>query len=464
MLVTYSLDMSPDKQSGRESRTTLRRLQHEMRTPLGQIIGYTEMLLEEARDEHPDLVPDLEKVHRAAGELLRVVDETLRTDAGPSVPASSAEQREESTPEAPDSERILVVDDEPNNRDMLARRLERSGYAVDMAVDGVEALRKISQNRFDLVLLDVMMPGMSGLEVLDAVRREHTTSELPVILATAMTDRSDVIEGLRHGANDYVTKPIDFPIVLARVETQLEVLRATREMESLAQELELRGAFIRRMFGRYVSDHVADAVMSQAESLELGGEKRQVTILLSDLRSFTRLSGSLEPQQVVALLNNYLGAMTQVIQEHGGTIDEFIGDAILALFGAPLAGEDDAARAVACALGMQRAMGQVNERNRARGLPEIEMGVAVATGEVVVGNIGSERRTKYAAVGRAVNLAARIEAQTRGGEVLISDETWQVVADLVTVEEEQNVEAKGFEHPVRIRRVSAITGRLGVPS
>ena len=309
-----------------------------------------------------------------------------------------------------------------------------------------------------------MMPGMSGLEVLEVVRREHTASELPVILATALTDRSDVVEGLRHGANDYVTKSIDFPILLARVETQLAVLRATREIESLAQELELRGAFIRRMFGRYVSDDVADAVMHQAESLELGGEKRHVTILLSDLRSFTRLSGSLEPQQVVALLNNYLGAMTQVIHEHGGTIDEFIGDAILALFGAPIAGEDDAARAVACALAMQRAMGQVNERNRARGLPDIEMGIAVATGEVVVGNIGSERRMKYAAVGSAVNLAARIEAQTRGGEVLISDETWQAVADLVTVEEDREVEAKGFERPVRIRRVSAITGRLGVPT
>ena len=456
--VAYALAVSQEERSARESRTALRRLQHEMRTPLGQIIGYSEMLLEEARDEHRDLVPDLEKIHLAAEELLQVVDETLQTDAGPA--ASMGGGGEESAARTPAAGRILVVDDEPNNRDMLARRLKRRGYAVDEASDGVAALRKIEGQRFDVVLLDVMMPGMSGLEVLDALRSERSASELPVILATALTDRADVVEGLRRGANDYVTKPIDFPIVLARIETQLAAVRATREMASLARELELRGAFIRRMFGRYVSDDVADAVMRRAESLELGGEKRRVTILLSDLRNFTSLSESLEPRQVVSVLNNYLSAMTEAIQMHGGTIDEFIGDAILALFGAPLTGEDDAARAVACAMAMQRAIGQVNEMNRAQGLPGVEMGVAVATGDVVVGNIGSERRTKYAAVGSAVNLAARIEAHTRGGEVRISDATWQEVANLVTVDDEREVEAKGFEGLVRIRRVSVIAGRF----
>ncbi len=200
------------------------------------------------------------------------------------------------------------------------------------------------------------------------------------------------------------------------------------------------------------------AVMQQAESLELGGEKRRVSILMSDLVGFTPLTESLEPTQVVALLNNHLGAMIAVIQAHGGTIDEFIGDAILAFFGAPLAREDDSARAVACALAMQAAMAEVNARNQTLGLPDIEMRIAVATGDVVIGNIGSERRSKYAAVGGAINLAARIESHTGSGEGVICDATSRDVADAVHVTETRRVEAKGFDGLIRVHRVSAIEG------
>jgi class 3 adenylate cyclase len=455
--------MSREDRTARESRTALRRLQHEMRTPLGQIIGYSEMLLEEAREDHEELVPDIEKIHRAAEELLGVVDQTLKTNAGSAAASPPLADGAGAVADVgPATGRILVVDDEPDNRDMLARRLERRGYSAERAEDGVTALRMIERERFDLVLLDVMMPGMSGLEVLDALRRDRSATELPVILATALTDRKDIIEGLRRGANDYVTKPIDFPIVLARVETQLSVVRAARELESLAREIELRSSFIRRMFGRYVSDDVADAVMQQAESLELGGEKRRVSILMSDLVGFTPLTESLAPAQVVAILNNHLGAMTEVIQVHGGTIDEFIGDAILAFFGAPLAREDDSARAVACALAMQEAMDAVNAKNRAQGLPEIAMRIAVSTGDVVVGNIGSERRSKYAAVGSAINLAARIEGHTGAHEIMISDATRRDVADAVSVAETREVAAKGFDGPVRIHRVTAIDGSFRV--
>jgi class 3 adenylate cyclase len=455
--------MSDEIRNARESRTALRRLQHEMRTPLGQIIGYSEMLLEEARESSPSFVSDLEKIHRAADELLGVVDQTLKTDAGPSAPAASGEQATSGEGDAAaNSGRILVVDDEPNNRDMLSRRLERRGYSVEQAEDGVTALRMIEAERFDVVLLDVMMPGMSGLEVLDALRRDRSPTELPVILATGLTERTDVVEGLRRGANDYVAKPLDFPVVLARVETQLTVVRASRELASLTQEIELRGNFIRRMFGRYVSDDVADAVMNQAESLELGGEKRRVSILMSDLVGFTPLTESLEAGQVVEILNNHLSVMTEVIQAYGGTIDEFIGDAILAFFGAPLAREDDSARAVACALAMQEAMAEVNAKNRSRDLPEIAMRISISTGDVVVGNIGSERRSKYAVVGSAINLAARIELHTGGGEVMISDATRREIADTVSVAETREIEAKGFDGPVSIHRVTAIDGSFEV--
>jgi adenylate cyclase len=264
--------MEGDDRSKRDSRTALRRLQHEMRTPLSQIMGYSEMLLEDARDQHEEFVPDLEKIHLAAEGLLEVVDQTLRIDAGANASVRTAE-----TPDgnAETAERmlghLLVVDDEPNNRDLLSRRLERKGYRVQTAEDGLVALRMIEAERFDMVLLDVMMPRMSGFEVLDVLRRDRSRTELPVILVTALSEREDIIEGLKRGANDYVTKPIDFPIALARVEAQMSAVRASRELESLAQELELRGQFIRRMFGRYVSDDVADALMHQAETLEVGG-------------------------------------------------------------------------------------------------------------------------------------------------------------------------------------------------
>jgi len=449
--------MGSDDRSARDSRTALRRLQHEMRTPLGQIIGYSEMLLEEASEGHEEFVPDLEKIHLAAGGLLAVVDQTIRFDVG----AQSADRASDASPQADDETprtlgRLLVVDDEPNNRDLLSRRLERKGYTVAVAEDGVSALRMIEAERFDLVLLDVMMPRMSGLEVLDILRRERSRTELPVILVTALSERKDLIEGLNRGANDYVTKPIDFPIALARIDAQMAAVRASRELESLAQKLELRGQFIRRMFGRYVSDDVADALMHGAESLELGGEKRRVSILMSDLVGFTPLTESLDARKVVAILNNHLGVMTEVLQEHGGTIDEFIGDAILAFFGAPIAREDDTARAVTCALAMQSAMSEVNERNREQGLPAIAMRVVVSTGDVVVGNIGSERRSKYAAVGGAINLAARIERHADAGEVMISDATFVDVADRIHIAETREIEAKGFDGLLPIHLVDSI--------
>jgi len=458
-----------------EAHTTMRHLLHEMRTPLGQIMGYSEMLQEEAQDRgQEDLVPDLKKIESAARHLLRYVEDLFSPNAG--APASAAGPATEAStarptegegevaavavrPGAPASGSLLVVDDEPLNRDLLTRRLERAGYRVTPAEDGPTALRAIGEGDYDLVLLDVLMPGMSGLEVLDAIRRLHSASDLPVVMATALGGSEDTVEALKRGANDYVTKPFDFPVVLARVETQLGLKRAAREIAALAQELEIRNAFIRRIFGRYVSEEVVSSLLENPEGLEIRGEKRRVSILMSDLRGFSSLSEALSPPQVVSLLNDYLGSMSEVIQRYGGTIDEFIGDAVLAFFGAPLSGEDDAERAVAAAIAMQLAMVQVNERNRRTGLPEIEMGIGIATGDVIVGNIGSEKRTKYGAVGSSVNLASRIESYTLGGEVLISDATLEATRASVRTSRTREVHPKGLAAPIRIHRVSAIGGR-----
>jgi adenylate cyclase len=192
--------------------------------------------------------------------------------------------------------------------------------------------------------------------------------------------------------------------------------------------------------------------------LQLGGAKRQVTMLMSDLRGFTSLSGRLAPEQVVAILNRYLGTMVEVIMRYQGTIDEIIGDAIFVIFGAPVWRQDDASRSVACAVAMQSAMTAVNEENRRAGLPDVEMGIGVHTGEVVVGNIGSHKRTKYGVVGSHVNLTSRIQSYTIGGQILISEVTRQEVGPLGRMSKQMEVEAKGIIEPITLYELRGIGG------
>jgi len=231
--------------------------------------------------------------------------------------------------------------------------------------------------------------------------------------------------------------------VLARIETQLTLKQQTQEIRRLAETLELRNRFIQSLFGRYLSDEVVAGFLSTPEGPRLGGEQRKVTLLMSDLRGFTPLTEGLPPDRVLRLLNSYLATMADVILSFQGTVDEFVGDAILAIFGAPVARPDDAHRAVACAVRMQAALQELNRKNASEGLPRLEMGIAVHTGEVIVGNIGSERRTKYGVVGSAVNHAGRIESFTVGGQVLISEATLRETGETAVVGSRLAIDAKG---------------------
>jgi class 3 adenylate cyclase len=351
---------------------------------------------------------------------------------------------------------ILVVDDNEMNRDLLSRRLIRKGFTVDMAEDGFKALEWLENNPCDLVLLDIMMPGMSGIEVLEKVRETRDGTELPIIMATAKDSREDIVGALRSGANDYVTKPLDFPVVLARVNAQLGLKRANDRIRSLVQEVERRNDFIRAVFGRYLTDEIAETLLDSPQGLAMGGERREITILMADIRGFTNISSQRDPEQVVAMVNNFLSVMTEVIISYGGTIDEFIGDAILALFGAPNAMRDHAEKAVACAIAMECAMGRVNALNRAAGLPEIETGIGINTGEVIVGNIGSEKRAKYGVVGHNVNFTARVESYTAGGQILISERTRSACNGMVRTRGEMTVRPKGIDEEVRLYDVAGI--------
>ena len=466
-----------------DSETSGANLHHQLRTPLNAMIGYCEMLLEDAAEWGPEhLIPDLRKIHAAAQRFLALINDLVNFSSmrKPSEPGldpqasdTSVASQEGATTIRPLSAdaaetmptaygSLLVVDDQEINRDMLSRRLERRGYTVAAAEDGCQALEMITTHKFDLVLLDIMMPRISGLEVLRILRARYPAADLPVIMATARDQSRDVVEALQLGANDYVTKPFDFPVVLARIQTQLSLRRAMDEIQRLAKQLELRNTFIRATFGRYLTDEVVASLLDSPEGLKLGGEQRQVTILMSDLRGFTSLSGQLAPQQVVAILNRYLGTMAEVIMQYQGTIDEFVGDAIFVIFGAPVWRRDHAQRAVACAVAMQLAMDSINQQHRRESLPEVEMGIGVHTGEVVVGNIGSQKRTKYGAVGSHVNLASRIESYTVGGQILISEATLQEAGPIVRVKAQMRVEAKGIEMPLTLYQVRGISGEYNL--
>jgi len=461
---------------GHDNPDPLSQVRHDLKTPINQIIGYSEMLAEDALDQ--SVLADLGKITAAAKTLLELIDKELKPGKlvlpaahPPAAPApvpsvkladgritgaiavAPLPEPLQPLPPLPGNtdpgvDRILVVDDNEMNRDMLSRRLKGRKYVVEVAEDGQQALDMLAKDPFDLVLLDIMMPGISGIDVLRTVRQTKSRADLPIIMATAKDQSDDIVEALKLGANDYVTKPIDFPVCLARVQSQLALKRAQDQVKRLNAGLARRNDLIKATFGRYLSDEVVDQILESPGGARLGGDKRTVTILMSDLRGFSALSERLPPEQVVRIINNYLAAMTEVIKKHKGTIDEFIGDAILAIFGAPVGREDDAKRAIACSIEMQLAMHAVNEYNRKNELPEIEMGIALHTGEVIVGNIGSEQRAKYGVVGTAVNLTSRIETYTIGGQILISDTTYLAAGAGISVGGQMAVKAKGLKEPM----------------
>jgi class 3 adenylate cyclase len=247
------------------------------------------------------------------------------------------------------------------------------------------------------------------------------------------------------------------------VRSRDELGRLTAAFNQMLEGLRQRD-FIRSAFGRYVSPEVAQQLLESPEGLRFGGEKRIVTVLMSDLRGYTRFAEQGDPALVMDVLNQYLARMTDIIVAHGGTINEFIGDAVFAVFGAPLAHPDHAERAAACALGMQHAMADLNGRHAAAGLPRFEMGIGVNTGEAVVGNIGSEQRAKYAVVGSAVNIAARVEGATVGGQVFITAPTYEAIRGVAEVSAPMAVEVKGLSERLHLYELRALGGPYAQPA
>jgi len=355
-------------------------------------------------------------------------------------------------------ERILVVDDSKTIRNFLHQGLVQQGFEVMTAANGQEGLAVAIQKQPDLIVTDLEMPLMNGRELTRELKKHVMFKNTPIIMLTASGSRRDEIKGRHAGVDAYLSKPFapDKLVVL------VEKLIAERKLLAERGELQNRNQFIREVFGRYMTEDVVQMLLESPEGLRLGGERRRVTIMMSDLRGFSSITERMSPEEVVLMLNVYLEAMTSVIVNYGGTIDEFIGDAILTIFGAPIAQEDDAQRAVACAVDMQLAMQAVNEQNRRHGFPEIEMGIGINTGDVVVGNIGSKKRAKYGIVGNHVNITARIESYTVGGQILISEETRKATAEMVRVGRHMVIEPKGVQQPMTIYEVTGIGGPYNV--
>ena len=354
------------------------------------------------------------------------------------------------------SRRILVVDDNADNRELLSRRLQKKGYETACASSGKLALELLEEQSFDLVLLDIMMPEISGIEVLQIVRENNSMADLPVIMATAKDSSEDMVHALELGANDYVIKPIDFPVLFARVHTQLALKNANDRNHQLVGQLKARNDFIHSIFGRYVSDAVVEQLLNTPNALRLGGETKNLTVMFADLRGFTPIAESLPPASVVEMLNNYFGVMTDTIDQYHGIVNEFYGDGILAFFGAPLSRPDHARAALQCACEMQHLMQRVNRINEDAGLPELAMGIGINTGNVVIGNIGAHTRSKYGIVGSPVNLAARIQASAAPGEILVSEATLHSAGGGVECLEQRTIQAKGIDRPLSVYRVGGL--------
>lgn len=352
--------------------------------------------------------------------------------------------------------RILVVDDTPANIQLLAATLKSQGYQISVATNGRQALDALARMRPDLILLDVMMPEMDGFETCRNLKSNEQWQHIPVIFLTAKAETTDIVRGFELGAVDYVAKPFHAHELLARVNTHLTMDDLRSSLAVKNAELARAHELVRRAFGRYVSEEVAASILKSPEGLELGGEERGVTILMSDLRGFTALAARQKPHDVIEFLNLYLEAMVDVISRYAGTIDEIIGDAILVIFGAPIACEDHADKAVACGLAMQLAMTEVNQRLSTKGAAELEMGIGIHSGPVIVGNIGSLRHTKYAAVGSNVNLAGRIESFTTGGQLLISENTRAKIKAPLFLRGQFQIEPKGAVRSLQLHEVAAI--------
>jgi adenylate cyclase len=342
---------------------------------------------------------------------------------------------------------ILIVDDTPENVDVLAGIL-REHYQIKVAVNGPKALR-IAQGDPEpaLILLDVMMPEMDGYEVCRQLQANERTRRIPVIFVTAKSEVEDEAQGFGLGAVDYITKPVSAPIVLARVRTQLALKESHRKLEDLSLKL-----------ARYLSRQVYQSIFEGRQDARIGCSRKKLTVFFSDIVGFGNKTEGMESEDLTFILNGYLNRMAGVVLKHGGTLDKFVGDAVLVFFGDPETKgvPEDAVACVRMALEMKEAISELNHLWLATGIRQgFEARMGITTGYSTVGNFGSDERMDYTIIGNQVNLANRLQAAAQPGEILISQETWLLVKDAFSCVAKEPIQVKGFDRPIQ---TYAVTG------
>ena len=364
--------------------------------------------------------------------------------------------------------RILIVDDSETNRDILVTRLATHGYELTQAADGEEALVAARQQLPDLILLDVMMPKLDGIEVCRQLKGDAALPFMPIILVTAKADSKDVVAGLEAGADEYLTKPIDQMALVARVKSVLRVKELHDQVRAQAADLALWNRTLEERVAqqvseidrinrlkRFLSPQVAELILSAGDDRVLESHRRAITVVFCDLRGFTAFAESAEPEEVMTVLREYHAALGALIHKYEGTVERFAGDGVMILFNDPLPCPDPSVRAVKMAIEMRDRVAELAATWRKHG-HELGFGMGIAHGYATLGRIGFEGRFDYSAIGTVVNLASRLCGDAKDGQILVDGKVMAAIETLTGTEPAGELVLKGFHRPVRAFNVCAL--------
>jgi adenylate cyclase len=359
--------------------------------------------------------------------------------------------------------KILVVDDTPANIKLLGDLLAAKGYDVLTAPNGEEALAKVAAAKPDLVLLDVMMPGLSGYDVCRRIRAEPSTALLPVVMCTSLDPHQERVKGIEAGADDFLSKPVNQPELFARVRSLLRVKSLHDELARLNAGLEKRVAEqvseIERLarLKRFVSPRVGDLILAGEVDDPLKTHRREITVVFTDLRGFTAFSETAEPEEVMGVLREYHAALGRIVLAHEGTVEHFAGDGVMILFNDPMPLDEPELAALRMALEMRGAVGTLAAAWKRRG-HDLGFGVGIANGYATMGAIGFEGRRDYGAIGPVTNLSARLCGEAAAGQILVSQRVYGKLEERIEAEHVGALTLKGMSKPVPAYNVLNLRG------
>ncbi len=370
---------------------------------------------------------------------------------------------------------ILIVDDNPANLDIFQTRLAAQGYDILTASDGEEALAVAREKQPDLILLDIMMPKLSGIEVCRRLKDDSSLPFMPIVMVTAMADPKDVVAGLGAGADEYLTKPVDQTALVARVKSMLRIKGLHDRGQEQAARLEAQAVQLSEwnhkleekvaeqlheldrvgQLKRFFSPQVAELIISSDEKSLMEGHRREITAVFCDLRGFTAFSHTAEPEEVMNVLREYHEAVGLLIFRSEATLEHFSGDGLMAYFNDPLPCPDPAPRAIRMALGMQREVDKLVEVWRKRGF-NLGHGVGIALGYATLGQVGFQGRLHYGAIGSVLNLASRLCDEAEAGQILVTQRVYAEVEEMAEAKPIGELTLKGFLKPVPTFNVTGL--------